>query len=189
MNEEAIDVAIERREYRLIRPNVFWITENQFEVNPMTLIRWQPWQDIETLRRQFDDLFDEIAPVPRVLPKNSGRTWSPAIELKATTEAVVLRAELPGINPEDLDIQVTQEAVSISGEYKTEMRTEDQEHHLYRSEFRYGSFHRVIPLPVAVQNDQAKAEFKDGILTLTLPKIEAEKPKVVKVNLLEQPAS
>lgn len=155
----------------------------------MTLIRWQPWQDIETLRRQFDDLFDEIAPVPRVVAKAGGRAWSPAIELKATTEAVILRAELPGINPENLDVQVTQEAVSISGDYKTETKTDDQEHHLYRSEFRYGSFHRIIPLPTAVQNDQVKAEFKDGILTLTLPKVEAERPKVVKVNLLDQPTS
>uniref|UniRef100_A0A832H0G9 Hsp20/alpha crystallin family protein n=1 Tax=Oscillatoriales cyanobacterium SpSt-402 TaxID=2282168 RepID=A0A832H0G9_9CYAN len=149
----------------------------------MAIIRWQPWQEFDTLRRQFDDLFDELAPISRVGGKVNGHTWAPAIELRSTDDAVVLRAELPGINAEDLDVQVTREAVSISGEYKSETKTEDKEHQIHRSEFRYGSFQRVIPLPTAIQNDQVKAEFKDGILTLTLPKVEAEKPKVVKVSL------
>ncbi len=151
----------------------------------MTLIRWQPWQEFDVLRRQFDDLFDELAPISRVTGKPNGHTWAPAIELKTVNDAVVLRAELPGINAENLDVQVSREAVSITGEYKSETKTEDKQHQIHRSEFRYGSFHRVIPLPVAVQNDQVKADFKDGILTLTLPKVEAEKPKVVKLNLAE----
>ncbi|MDX2228838.1 MAG: Hsp20/alpha crystallin family protein [Leptolyngbyaceae cyanobacterium bins.349] len=151
----------------------------------MTLIRWQPWQEIDVLRRQFDDLFEELAPISRMAGRTNGHPWTPAIELKSSGDAVVLRAELPGIEAGNLDVQVTREAVSISGEYKSETKTEDQEHHIHRSEFRYGSFHRVVPLPTAVQNDQVKAEFKDGILTLTLPKVEAEKPKVVKVNLTE----
>lgn len=151
----------------------------------MTLIRWQPWQEFDVLRRQFDDLFDELAPVSRVTGKPNGHAWAPAIELKSVDDAVVLRAELPGISAENLDVQVSREAVSITGEYKSETKTADKQHQIHRSEFRYGSFHRVIPLPVAVQNDQVKAEFKDGILTLTLPKVEAEKPKVVKLNLAE----
>jgi len=96
---------------------------------------------------------------------------------------IVLRAELPGIDAKDLDVQVSQKAVSLSGEYKTETNTEDKEHQIYRSEFRYGSFHRVILLPVAVENDKVKADFKNGILTLTMPRVEAERPKVVKVNV------
>lgn len=151
----------------------------------MAIIRWQPWQEFDVLRRQFDDLFDELAPISRATGKVNGHAWSPAIELKSTDEALTLRVELPGINANDLDVQVTREAVSISGEYKSETKTEDKEHQVHRSEFRYGSFQRVIPLPTAIQNDQVKAEFKDGILTLTLPKVEAEKPKVVKVSLGE----
>lgn len=155
----------------------------------MAIIRWQPWQEFDLLRRQFDDLFDELAPVNRPMQKGNGHTWAPAIELKSTDDAIVLRAELPGINAENLDVQVARESVLISGEYKSETKTEDKEHQIHRSEFRYGSFHRVIPLPVAVQNDQVQADFKDGILNLTLPKVEAEKPKVVKVNLTETAAS
>ncbi|MEX0271103.1 Hsp20/alpha crystallin family protein [Leptolyngbyaceae cyanobacterium UHCC 1019] len=148
----------------------------------MTLIRWQPWQEVDTLRHQLDQLFDELSPVNRGNSlRTNGANWAPAIELKSTETDVVLRAELPGIEAKDLDVQVSRDTVSISGEYKSETKTED--HQVIRSEFRYGSFKRVISLPNAVQNDQVQAEFKDGILTLTLPKLEADRPKVVKVNL------
>lgn len=150
----------------------------------MAMIRWQPWQEIDTLRRQFDQLFDELAPISRgTAMKMNGSAWTPAIELKSTDKEVILRAELPGIDAKDLDVQVSRETVSLSGEYKTETKTEDKEHQIYRSEFRYGNFQRVIPLPVAVENDQVKADFKDGILTLSMPRIEAERPKVVKVSV------
>ncbi|MBW4694362.1 MAG: Hsp20/alpha crystallin family protein [Lyngbya sp. HA4199-MV5] len=146
----------------------------------MALIRWQPWQEVETLSRQLDQLFADFTPVSRPASPVA-RTWTPAIELKATETDFVLRAELPGIDANDLDIQVTREGVSISGEYRSEAKHEDGK--LFRSEFRYGSFRRVVPLPVAIQNDQVKADFTDGILTLTLPKAVSDRPKVVKVNL------
>jgi HSP20 family protein len=152
----------------------------------MTIIRWQPWQEIDTLRRQFDQLFDELAPVSRGTSlKPNGHAWTPAIELKSTDKEIILRAELPGMEAKDLEVQVSRESVALSGEYKAESKTEDKEHQIYRSEFRYGSFQRIVPLPVAVENDQVKAEFKDGVLTLIMPKVEAERPKVVKVNLGE----
>lgn len=146
----------------------------------MTLIRWQPWQEVESLSRQLDQLFADFTPVSRTASPVS-KTWTPAIELKATDTDFVLRAELPGIDAKDLDIQVTREGVSIAGEYRAETKHEDGK--FFRSEFRYGSFRRVVPLPVAIQNDQVKADFADGILTLTLPKAVSDRPKVVKVNL------
>ncbi|PSB29955.1 Hsp20/alpha crystallin family protein [Stenomitos frigidus] len=146
----------------------------------MSLIRWQPWQEVETLSRQLDQLFADFTPVSRATSPVA-KTWTPAIELKATESNFVLRAELPGIDAKDLDIQVTREGVSLAGEYRAETKHEDGK--FVRSEFRYGSFRRVIPLPVAIQNDQVKADFTDGILTLTLPKMVSDRPKVVKVNL------
>lgn len=142
----------------------------------MTLIRWQPWQDVETFSRQLDRLFEEAVPASRNI---TGRT--PAIELKVTDAEVILRAELPGIEAKDLDIQVSRDAVAIAGDYRSETKTEEA--HFFRSEFRSGSFRRVVPLPVKVQNDQVQSELKDGILTLTLPKREADRNPVVKVNL------
>jgi HSP20 family protein len=82
---------------------------------------------------------------------------------------------------------VTREAVAIAGEHRYEKKAEDKG--LFRTEFRYGKFQRVIPLPVAVQNDQVQAEFKDGILTLTLPKVTEARRQVVKVNLVDSAAT
>jgi HSP20 family protein len=101
--------------------------------------------------------------------------------MEETQEAIHLKLEVPGIEAKDLDISVTQNAVSISGERKEETTTE--ENGVTKSEFHYGKFQRVIPLPARIQNTQVQAEYKDGILNLMLPKAEEEKNKVIKVNL------
>jgi len=145
----------------------------------MVLIRWQPYQEMTTLRRQLDKMFDELA---NVNPKPQ-MTWKPAVELQDTEDSIILRAEIPGVEGKDLDIQVTREAVAISGEHHYEKKAEQNGH--FRTEFRYGKFQRAIALPVAVQNDRVQAEFKDGILTLTLPKVAEARHKVVKVNLAD----
>lgn len=145
----------------------------------MALIRWQPFQEIETLRQQMDRMFDEMAG----LKHEQQTTWQPAVELKDTEDSVILRAEIPGVEGKDLDVRVTREAVAIAGEHRYEKKAEDKGY--FRTEFRYGKFGRVIPLPVAVQNDQVQAQFKDGILTLTLPKVTEARRQVVKVNLAD----
>ena len=147
---------------------------------PMLTRYWQPFRELETLRRDFDRMFNELS-VP--VNGNSVIDWKPAIELKDTGDNLVLRAVLPGIDVKDVNVQVTNEAVLLSGEHHYEQKTEDNK--LFKSEFRYGKFQRVIPLPVAIINDQVQAEYKDGILTLTLPKVVEEKNKVVKINLAD----
>ena len=148
----------------------------------MPLIRLQPFQEMESLRRQMDHMFDEM----KGLNRTSSVSWQPAVEVQNTDDAVIVRAEIPGIEGKDLDVRVTREAVAISGEHRYENKTGEKG--FFRSEFRYGKFGRVIPLPVAVQNDQVKADFTNGILTLTLPKVEAAKNRVVKLDLTEKPA-
>lgn len=148
----------------------------------MALIRWQPFQEMETLRRQMDQIFDEMASNNR----EAQVSWKPAVELKDTEENVILRVEVPGVEAKDLDIRVTREAVAIAGEHRYEQKVERG---YVRSEFRYGNFQRVIALPVAVQNDKVQAEFKDGILTLTLPKVTEARHKVVKLNLADNNAA
>ena len=130
-----------------------------------TLLTWNPWQEQNALQTQLDRDFVKV----------------PAAELRLDEEAVYLRLELPGIEAKDLDIEVTKKAVSISAERKTEHRNEGKA--TFKSEFHYGKFHRVIPLPARVQNTNVTADYKNGILNLTLPKTEAEKHKVVKVSL------
>lgn len=159
------------------------------EVNvTMALIRWEPFREVETLRRQMDRLFDDLTPANRQ-PADSQvhAAWAPAIEIKDSESDIVLRAEVPGVEAKDLDIQVTRDAVSISGEHRYQEQTEERNH--FRSEFRYGKFRRVVSLPTQIQNNQVKADFKDGILTLNLPKVEDERRKVVKINLGQEPAA
>ncbi|MUH00309.1 Hsp20 family protein [Scytonema sp. UIC 10036] len=143
----------------------------------MALIRYNPWQELNAIQRLFEDT---RVPFERDFVK------VPAAELTQTDDAVHLKLELPGMDAKDLDIQVTEKAVSISGERKSETKTEDKG--TTRTEFDYGKFQRVIPLPVKIQNTDVKAEYKDGILNLILPKKEEEKNKVIKVNL-EQPTA
>lgn len=141
---------------------------------------WQPWREVETLRGQLDRMFDDLTHTASAqLP------WTPAVELQDTGDNLVVRAQLPGVNAKDLDIQVTREAVSISGEHRAEHKSE--ENGFYKSEFRYGKFSRMLSLPVAVENSQVKAEFKDGVLSLTLPKVAEVRNRVVKVNLGDTP--
>lgn len=137
---------------------------------------WQPIREMETLRRQFDRVFDELI-------ASNESAWSPAIELRDTGDAIELRAQLPGLDAKDIDIQVSREAVAIVGEYRQSSQSENNS--LLNSEFRYGKFQRVITLPVAVINDQVKADYKDGILTLMLPKVTEARNTVVKLNLAE----
>jgi HSP20 family protein len=127
----------------------------------------------------MDRLFDRL--VPGGDGGRLGWNFTPSAEIEETKDAVQLKLEVPGMEAKDLDIQVSEDSVSISGERRSETKTEDKG--IVRSEFRYGQFQRVIPLPVRVKHDQVQAEYKDGILRLTLPKAEEEKQKVVKVNL------
>ena len=142
------------------------------------LLRYHPWQELNDMQRQLERLFNEKVAnglVERELIK------APAAELRETDEAIYLRLELPGISANDLDIQVTKNSVSIVGERKNSNHSEEEG--VTKSEFFYGKFQRVIPLPSHVQNTQVVADYQDGILSLTLPKVQAEQNKVFKVNL------
>lgn len=134
----------------------------------MTIVRYNPWAKMNTLQRQIDSLFEG-------LPAPTFRT--PAAELTETEDALHLKLELPGIEAKDVDIEVTEDVVKVVAERKTEQKDDT------RSEFYYGKFQRVIPLKTRVQNTNVTADYKDGILNLTLPKTVEEKNKVVKVNL------
>lgn len=161
----------------------------------MAIVRYNPWHEMSALQRQLNRLFDEDAMfevasnISAVRDSVTPHSWGefrniakvPAAELTETQEALQLKLEVPGMEAKDLDIQVKADQVFISGERKSETTTEEQGK--THSEFRYGKFSRIIPLPVRIQNTKVTAEYKDGILNLTLPKSEVEKNKVVKVNL------
>ncbi len=149
----------------------------------MAIVRYNPWQEMNSLQHQLNRMLDDVL-TPASVAEFGNFSKVPAAELTETKENLVLRLEVPGMQPADLNIEATAKSVSISGERKSEVKSEEEGKTL--SEFRYGSFQRVIPLPARIQNTEIKAEYKDGILHLTLPKAESEKNKVVKVNLLDE---
>lgn len=140
------------------------------------VIRLDPFREVETLSRQLNQVFDELA-------NTAKSNWVPRAELLDSAEHLTLRVGLPGINAKEIDIDVTRESVTISGSRQAEKQSDDQRY--YWSEFSYGKFHRTFSLPVAVRNDLVQAEYRDGVLTLTLPKVEEASKKVVKVKLTE----
>lgn len=146
----------------------------------MALIRWQPFHEMDYLQRDMNRLFDRLATTAGNGDMDRA-AFSPLAELQEDSDAIHLSLEVPGMTAEDLDIQVSTDSVSVSGERKEETKTEEKG--MTRTEFRYGRFQRVIPLPARVQNTNVEANYKDGILKLVLPKAEEEKNKVVKVNV------
>ncbi|PSN12614.1 molecular chaperone [filamentous cyanobacterium CCP5] len=142
-----------------------------------SLTRWHPFREVESLQREMNRLFDSFSPAQL----SEGNGFMPAAEISETDSAVDLRIEVPGLQPEDIDIQVSADSVTISGERKSETKTEEDG--VTRSEFHYGSFQRVVPLPSRIENNNVQAEYKDGILKLHMLKLEEERHRVVKVNL------
>jgi HSP20 family protein len=147
----------------------------------MALIRWEPFREVESLQKEMNRLFDRLVPTDVGDGEKMGLSFVPAAEMTETPEAVQLKLEIPGMEAKDLNLEVTADSLTINGERKSEIKTEEEG--FTRTEFRYGKFHRVIPLPVRVDNNNVTAEYKDGILNLTLPKAEEEKNKVVKVSI------
>ncbi|MGK7897488.1 MAG: Hsp20/alpha crystallin family protein, partial [Xenococcus sp. (in: cyanobacteria)] len=127
----------------------------------MSLIRYNPWQEINALQRQLNNLFDD-ALTPDKWEDFGNLSKIPAAELTETDEALHLKLEVPGMEAKDLDIEVMANRVAISGERKSETKSEEKG--ITRSEFRYGKFQRVIPLPARIENTNVTAEYKDGIL-------------------------
>jgi len=145
----------------------------------MAIVNYNPWSEIDSLERQINRMFNGVlAPAA-----SAGSNYSkyPAAEITETKEALVLKLEVPGMQPQDIEIEATAKSVLVKGDRQFSAAEEGAK---TRSEFRYGSFERVVPLPVRIQNTEVKAQYKDGVLHLTLPKAEAEKNKVVKVSLL-----
>ena len=147
----------------------------------MALVRWEPFQEMDSLQREMNRLFDAFSPKSLIKGEPDGFAFVPAAEMSETPEAIDLKLEVPGLEAKDLEVEVEADSVSIKGERKSETKTE--ENGVTRTEFRYGKFHRVIPLPSRIENTNVTAEYKDGILHLVLPKSPEERNKVVKVNI------
>jgi len=141
------------------------------------LIRWEPAREMMTLREAMDRLFDDA--FTRPLSLRDG--WSvPAIDMYQTDDEIVVKAALPGIKADEVQINVTGEVLTLKGEMKQQEEKKEKAWHI--REQRWGSFERSVVLPTDVVADKAKADFENGILTITLPKAEEVKPKTINVK-------
>jgi HSP20 family protein len=149
----------------------------------MQITRWEPFRDLVSTQERFNQIFNETFARAFGDHEPTSRSWVPAVDIYETDQNLVMKAELPGINPDDVEIRVEDNTLYLKGERKLE--NEVKEENLHRVERSYGTFTRSFALPSSIDSDKVTAEYKDGILTLTMPKREEAKPRTVKINVLK----
>ena len=143
------------------------------------LTPWRPFE-FDRIRREMDRLWDSFLEGRPMRRAEDGREWLPSIDVSETKNELVIKAELPGLDPKDIDISMNNGYLTIKGEKKHEKEEKDENYHLI--ERSYGSFTRSVRLPREVQNDKITASFKNGVLRVTLPKSEEAKKKEIKIK-------
>jgi HSP20 family protein len=147
-----------------------------------TITRWEPFRGVNTLQDQFNRLFNDL--FDRKGEESSLTAWAPAVDIYETEHELVVKADLPEVDPKDLDIRVENNILTIRGERKFEKKVNEDNY--LRVERAYGSFARSFTLANTVNSDAIKADYQNGVLTLTIPKREEAKPKQIKVNVNTQ---
>ena len=142
-----------------------------------TIVRWGPFRNLSSLQEQVNRLFESNFP-------SRGRestltAWAPAVDVYETENELVIKADLPDVSEKDLDVRVENSMLTIHGERKFEQKVKEENY--LRMERSYGSFSRSFSLPNSVNTEAIKAEYKDGVLNITLPKRAESKPKQVKI--------
>lgn len=142
--------------------------------------QWSPFNQLNILRNEINRIFE--APLGEFDGSSEGfNTWAPALDLYENKDSLIVTAEVPGLKREDIDISLHEDTLTIAGERTQEKPVETQ--NVQRAERFYGRFQRTITLPKAVASEQVKAAYKDGILTVTLPKAPEAKPRQIEINV------
>jgi HSP20 family protein len=144
---------------------------------PNKLTRYEPFREMLGLREMMNRWFDDFTRAPWITPFDGSRV---AVDVMETGDDVIVKAEIPGLKAEEVDISLSGDMLTIKGETKSEQKIEEANY--VRQERRFGAFERTLTLPTSINADKAKAEFENGVLTLTLPKAEGAKPRVIKVK-------
>jgi HSP20 family protein len=150
------------------------------EVDKMrTMNRWEPSRGATSLQEQLNRVFGDM--LERAGDESNLTPWAPAVDIFETEHELVVKADLPDVNPQDLDIRVENNILTIRGERKFENKVNEENY--LRVERAYGSFSRSFSLANSVKSDAIRADYQNGVLTLSIPKREEAKPKQIKVNV------
>ena len=155
----------------------------------MAIVRFRPFSQAVDSFRDFGDmqaevnrLFDNFLGRPAQQPGSMERVWAPAVDMFETKDALMVAAELPGLDEKDIHLSIIGDVLSIRGERQWNQEVKQESY--YRGERWYGKFERSLPLPMPVQADKVTAKYRDGVLTITLPKVEEIRPKEIKIDVL-----
>lgn len=146
-----------------------------------TLTRWEPWRELTAMRRAFDRFFDEPYE-PRFTTPWRMEEFDLMVDVAEDENAYIIKASLPGVKPEDVEVTLQNNVLTLKGEAKADREIKEERYHL--RERSYGSFVRSLILPTNVKADQIEAKHEDGVLIVRLPKVEEDKPKKIAVKTI-----
>lgn len=147
----------------------------------MAVVKWDPFRDLLSIQDRMNKLFEQTLSRSQVEEGFAPSTWTPAVDIYETPEAIVLQADLPGLRREDIDIQIRDDTLTLRGERRFAKDVHEESY--LRIERAYGAFHRSFTLPATIQQEKIRAVFRDGILELTLPKAEEAKAKKIAIEV------
>lgn len=143
--------------------------------------RWEPFRDATDIQTEMNRLFDSFFGRPAQMAPTE-RAWAPMVDMYETKDELMVTAELPGVNEKEVHLSITGDVLTLRGERAHSQEVKQDSY--YRGERWYGRFERSLPLPIPVQADKVKATYRDGVLTIKLPKAEEIKPKEIKIDVL-----
>ena len=145
----------------------------------MAVVRWDPFRDLSMIQDRMNRLFEDAGRGWRTDEPTATTTWSPAVDIFETEGEIVVKAELPGMERKDITLNLEKNVLTLKGERRFEKETKEDNYH--RIERSYGTFSRAFSIPATVDEEQIRADYKDGVLKIVLPKKEQSKPKQIRI--------
>jgi HSP20 family protein len=146
----------------------------------MAVVRWDPFRDLSMLQNRMNRLFEDAGRTWRTDEPAATTSWSPAVDIFETEGEIVVKAELPGMDRKDITLNLEKNVLTLKGERRFEKETKDENYH--RIERSYGGFSRSFSIPATVDEESIRADYKDGVLKIVLPKKEQTKPKQIRIS-------
>jgi len=145
------------------------------------LVRWTPFRDLMNIQEEMNRLFEDF--FHRPAQAGNGGTWAPVMDISESDSTITVKMDLPGVTKDDVNIQIVGDTLQVKGEKRQEKDVREENYH--RIERTYGSFFRSVELPTRVVAEKITAKFKDGVLTIELPKAEEVKPHAIEIKTEE----